>query len=108
MPRISSTVLMTEPSLTVGLMPRTAHCSAQIPDHVINLTPSPDDFLEDQIRITIKGALHGKDLADSVTIEVEVINKVYAMEESLRRRLISLKLREVGVHADALALRNQE
>src|ERR1700716_3288182 len=99
MPRISSTVLMTEPSLTVGLMPRPVHWSlAQIPDRVVNLTPPPGDFLEDQIGVPVKGALDGKDLADSVTIQIEVINKVDAVQESLRRWLVSLKLRQVGSH----------
>src|SRR6266566_8538865 len=100
---------MVGPPLRVGLLLRTVHWSlAQIPDRVVNLTPPPGDFLEDQIRIPVKGALYRKDLADAVAIQIEMVNKIYARKESLRRRLISLKLGQVSAHTGALELGNQK
>jgi hypothetical protein len=52
--------------------------------------PSPRkpaaSYLEYQIAVSVKSTLDGKDFADTVSIQIELVGKINAVKELLRRR----------------------
>src|SRR5213593_3880566 len=73
-----------------------------------NLPPTVTKFLEDQISIGVEATVHRKDFADTVTVKIQLVDKVDAGKKAFRRRFIRLELYEVGAHCGALRLGNQK
>ena len=51
---------------------------ARIADKIEDLAPSSSDLSENQIGITVEAALRRKDFANTVTVQIKLIDKVDA------------------------------
>src|SRR5438128_1632811 len=68
----------------------------------IDQAPAARQFLEDGIAVGIEASLRGKNFTHAVSIQIKLIDEIYAGKKAFRRRLVSLELHEVGAHSVAL------
>ena len=60
--------------------------SARVAHHAVNPPPAAGYLLEYQIAVSVNSTLDGRDFADAVSIQIELVDKINAVKELLRRR----------------------